>query len=268
MRFALPTSAPALLALDFDGVICDGRHEYFQTSWRTYRQLWQPAISQPPEGLQDGFFRLRPIIETGWEMPVLLHVLLQDTPESEIWNDWSALVARALEAAELERSKVARCLDGVRDEWIATNLSEWLDLHRFYPGVAASLQARTRQDDLLVYIITTKEGRFTNQLLARAGVELPRDRVIGKEIRQPKPDTLEKLLATTGTPSDRLWFVEDRLKALEAVTERSNLDGARLFLASWGYTTDAQLERARRSDRLQLLNLEQFAADWADWLPS
>jgi 3-deoxy-D-manno-octulosonate 8-phosphate phosphatase KdsC-like HAD superfamily phosphatase len=29
-------SAPQTLALDFDGVLCDGLLEYFETAWRAY----------------------------------------------------------------------------------------------------------------------------------------------------------------------------------------------------------------------------------------
>ncbi|MCZ8160393.1 MAG: HAD family hydrolase, partial [Microcystis sp. LE19-196.1B] len=32
--------SPRILALDFDGVLCDGMIEYFQISKRTYETLW------------------------------------------------------------------------------------------------------------------------------------------------------------------------------------------------------------------------------------
>ncbi|MEL6856377.1 MAG: HAD family hydrolase, partial [Cyanobacteria bacterium J06607_13] len=67
---------PELIAFDFDGVICDGLIEYFQTAWKAYCQLFHPASEQPPEGLSDRFYPLRPVIETGWEMPILIHVLV------------------------------------------------------------------------------------------------------------------------------------------------------------------------------------------------
>ena len=58
---------PALLALDFDGVICDGMQEYFESAWGAYRRLRPAASSRPPAGLFEQFARLRPIVETGWE---------------------------------------------------------------------------------------------------------------------------------------------------------------------------------------------------------
>ena len=41
---------PDVLALDFDGVLCDGMQEYFETSRRTYTQAW-PDEPAPREDL-------------------------------------------------------------------------------------------------------------------------------------------------------------------------------------------------------------------------
>ncbi|XTZ20952.1 MAG: HAD family hydrolase, partial [cyanobacterium endosymbiont of Rhopalodia fuxianensis] len=34
------STEPQILALDFDGVICNGLLEYFQTTKSTYTQIW------------------------------------------------------------------------------------------------------------------------------------------------------------------------------------------------------------------------------------
>ena len=52
---------PDVLALDFDGVLCDGMREYFETSRRTYAQAW-PEEPAPGEDLLPAFRRLRPVI--------------------------------------------------------------------------------------------------------------------------------------------------------------------------------------------------------------
>ncbi len=69
-------TAPAILALDFDGVLCDGMREYFESAWHAYRRLRPAVPPEPPPGLFERFARLRPLVETGWEMPVLMHALL------------------------------------------------------------------------------------------------------------------------------------------------------------------------------------------------
>src|SRR5919106_1797435 len=37
---------PALLVLDFDGVVCDGRPEYFETAWRAYVATWPEPLTR------------------------------------------------------------------------------------------------------------------------------------------------------------------------------------------------------------------------------
>ena len=45
---------PDVLALDFDGVLCDGMREYFETSRRTYAKAW-PEEPAPGEDLLPRF---------------------------------------------------------------------------------------------------------------------------------------------------------------------------------------------------------------------
>ena len=76
-----------ILALDFDGVLCDGMREYFETSRRTYALTW-PDEPAPGEGLFPVFRTLRPVILSGWEMPLLLHAIVDRRPERTIARGW------------------------------------------------------------------------------------------------------------------------------------------------------------------------------------
>jgi hypothetical protein len=67
------------LALDFDGVLCEGSREYFETSRRTYARLW-PDAPRPGDECLQAFRALRPVIETGWGMPLLLRAIVQGEP--------------------------------------------------------------------------------------------------------------------------------------------------------------------------------------------
>ncbi len=153
----MTASMPTILALDFDGVICDGLIEYFQTAWRTYCQIWSPASHIPPEDLASKFYKLRPVIETGWEMPVLIRALLLGISPENILQKWATIAQNLLEEADLIAADIGRKLDQIRDEWISTDLTNWLSLHRFYPGVVERLQLLVNSPVQPV-IITTKEG--------------------------------------------------------------------------------------------------------------
>ncbi|MGK7887969.1 MAG: HAD family hydrolase [Leptolyngbyaceae cyanobacterium] len=257
---------PDILALDFDGVICDGLIEYFQTACMAYCQIWQPDNTTPPDGLAEQFYPLRPVIETGWEMPVLLRSLLLNTDTDAIIHDWPTVAKAQIAADGVDQKALATAVDGGRDRWIQTDLEQWLAQHRFYPGVLAALEHFLHSDTHTV-IISTKEGRFIHQLLQQQGVDMPRQLIYGKEVKRPKYETLRLIikersdLAKLANPDDspNVVFIEDRLKALEATAQHPDLDSVQLYLADWGYNMAADRERVQQvGERIQGLTLADF----------
>ncbi len=254
-------NTPTILALDFDGVICDGMIEYFQAAWRTYCQIWLSDSSvTSPTDLSPVFSRLRPVIETGWEMPILIRALLKGVSETQIIHDWANISKQLLTTEELNAAEIGAKLDYLRDRWIAEDLIGWLNCHRFYPGVPQKLQ-KLIKNNFPVVIISTKEGRFIKQLLQQENIEIPEDKIYGKELQRTKSDILKEL-----APGETIWFVEDRLKTLQAVEKVPELAEVQLFLADWGYNTVAERKSAGSEPRIKLLNLAQFDADFADWI--
>lgn len=258
---------PDILAFDFDGVICDGLIEYFQTAWKAYCRIWNPTPQTPPDGLAERFYPLRPVVESGWEMPVLLRSLLLGATHDEILSDWQAIAHRRIELEGLTPTELAQAVDGVRDEWIARDADEWLAQHRFYPGVINRL--RQCLDEIpQVFIISTKEGRFIQQLLQQEQIEITSSQIYGKEVRQPKHETLRQLTHRYAHAHQRnpdLWFIEDRLKTLHTVQSHPDLEHVRLYLADWGYNTEGDRTMAQQDTRIQLLSLSTFSQPFSDW---
>ncbi|MBW4684592.1 MAG: HAD family hydrolase [Komarekiella atlantica HA4396-MV6] len=259
----MTASSPTILALDFDGVICDGLIEYFEVAWRTYCEIWSPANDTPPDDLALRFYRLRPVIETGWEMPVLIKALMEGIPDDKILQQWVTITPQILLDDKLQARDIGAKLDNLRDEWITTDLEGWLSLHRFYPGVLEKLKLTVTSAKL--YIVTTKEGRFVQQLLQQEGVNLPSKAIFGKEVKRPKYEILRDLIQAADEKAVNVWFVEDRLKTLQLVQQQTDLEDVKLFLADWGYNTQAEREAAQNNPRIQLLSLSQFAKDFSAW---
>lgn len=257
---------PTLLALDFDGVLCDGLIEYFQTAWKAYCQLFQPVSETPPEGLAERFYALRPVIETGWEMPILLQAILTGWSDEAIIQNWSQEVRQIAQSAGVDPAAAAQTVDGVRDAWIRADASDWLAQHRFYPGTLERLQHAIAAG-VYPIVISTKEGRFIRELLSQQGITLADAQILGKEVKQPKADTLRQLLQSPppGLTDPVIWFVEDRLKALESVKRQPDLQSVSLFLADWGYNLEPDRQAAHRDDRIHLISLEQFASPFTQW---
>src|SRR3989442_1282362 len=61
--------------------------EYFESAWRAYRRLRPGAPPRPPAGLFARFARLRPLVESGWEMPVPIHALRPGAPRAPLLRD-------------------------------------------------------------------------------------------------------------------------------------------------------------------------------------
>jgi phosphoglycolate phosphatase-like HAD superfamily hydrolase len=254
---------PDALALDFDGVLCNGLQEYFQISLKAYGQIWPHASKDYPAEWEAIFGRLRPVIETGWEMPLVLRALNQGWTESDILLNWSMIRAQLLAQENLDWRKIGFVVDTLRDRWIAEDLESWLALHRFYPGVAAQL-LNWLNTKLPVFIITTKESRFVKTLLAQVGIVLAQDALYGKDYQQPKAVTLRQLKQAG---FNNLWFVEDRLATLETIQAQSDLASMPLFLADWGYNTESQRQQAAiATNGLYLISISQFGGAFENWL--
>lgn len=241
----------SLLALDFDGVLCDGLGEYWQSACLAYGAIW--GTKDDLTSYELAFRQLRPVIEVGWEMPLLIRALVGGYESDRCLHHWPEVVTQVLTAEAQAPETIAQALDGVRDRQITDDLDTWLHLHRFYPGVIPWLQEQISQRP--VYVITTKEGRFTQALLQGAGVTLDPDCIWGKEVKRSKADSLSHILQRHQLPPDRCHFLEDRLPTLQKVRQRPELGGMHLYLATWGYTTAQEIAQAQGDPAIQPLAL-------------
>lgn len=256
-----------ILALDFDGVICNGLREYFEIARRAYLQIWQQDLVANPEitieTWRQDFYNLRPVVETGWEMPVVLRALQLGFTAEDILGNWSAIALKIITTENIQSSEIAKAVDSLRDQWIAEDVNDWLSYHEFYPGVAAQIQ-QAQALGIEVLIISTKEGRFIQELLNRSGIDLARSAIFGKETKRPKPEILQELL-NTNPQLETLWFVEDRLKTLEQVASLPALESVKLFLADWGYNTQSMRDTLVNHPQIQLISLAEFSVGKADF---
>jgi hypothetical protein len=264
------TALPDILALDFDGVLCEGIHEYFETSRRTYCHIW-PDEPAPGGDAFAPFQTLRPVILTGWEMPVLLKAIVQGRAASTITANWPS-VRDAIIQGEARHSDglvkmLTATLDEVRRQWIASDPQSWLQQHAPYCELD-ELRRLVAQPERAV-LVTTKEGEFARRILESWDVRLAD--IQGKEAGTHKCENLRALIdAYAGAHGrrPRLWFVEDRLETLEHVTTHPDLADVGLFLAAWGYNTPGARARGAASQRILVLQLEQFRRGVAAWLVS
>ena len=243
---------PALLVLDFDGVVCDGMEEFFESSWRGWQSLkiQELPLSRRSE-LHDRFARLRPVVEAGWEMVLLMGILATTPPTQDAalqdHEHWARTRDAFRRACGQPQETLFAALEGARDAWVASDRDGWLRCHRFYPGIADWLRRLVGQGPP-VYILSTKHKRFLDDLISWQGVPLPDERVMGRATpRKAKWDVIREVAARHGLPTGGagVWFVEDRLETLlEFRSAAADLGAARLFLAEWGYVFPRDVARA------------------------
>lgn len=255
------TIKPKILALDFDGVVCNGVQEYFQSCQKTYYKIWQET---PSNQFAEKFYQLRPVIEHGWEMPVLLRALVLEYAEEQILHHWQEITEQIVTAEQLKPKEIAQELDQVRDYWINNNLEEWLSLQVPYQGIIERLK-NILQTNTYLYIISTKEGRFIQQFLQQYQINLPQHYIIGKECKRPKYETLRLLMTINQVKPDHIWFVEDRLNTLSLVRQQTDLQKISLYLADWGYNTEDMRNLAMLKENIKILSLDQFCQDFSQW---
>ena len=260
-------SIPNILALDFDGVLCDGMREYFEASRRTYMKIW-PTATVPGEDLFPAFRVLRPVIMTGWEMPLLLYAIVHGQPETAILQGWEKVRDELVHLGPLQGSALIRALthtlDEVRRAWIAADPRDWLEHN--VPYVSIDEVRRLVVEPERTVLVTTKEGEFAGQILEHWGVHLAD--IEGKEAGTHKCENLRALIADYTAVHGRrpsLWFVEDRLETLQHVTTHADLADVGLFLAAWGYNTPQTRASVPGAGRIRLLALEQFRQGLTAW---
>ncbi len=261
-----------LLVLDFDGVVCDGMDEFFESAWRAWQSLKVDELPASRRSeLQARFARLRPIVESGWEMALLPGVLARthaaQDPELEDAERWAKVRDGRIRGHGLAQDTLAHALDTARDAWCQDDRGGWRQCHRFYPGITAWLTRLLGQGQL-VYVLSTKDKRFLDDLLAWQEIPFTPDQVIGKATpRRAKWEVIQALAARHGLPPDGrgVWFVEDRLATLlEFRTSAPHLNAARLFVAEWGYVFRRDLESARAGG-IPPLTLAQATGPFDGW---
>jgi phosphoglycolate phosphatase-like HAD superfamily hydrolase len=262
---------PGLLALDFDGVVCDGIDEMVESSWRTLVEVTKHELPTARRAeLHARFSALRPAIESGWEMVVLLGVLSEkpaaDDASLRDGRHWAEVRDAYLKAHALSHAPIATAFDAVRVRWMEKDARGWLERHRFYEGIAAWL-TRLVAEGQLVYVLSTKSKPFLEALLAWQNVSLPSDRVIGRaEPKREKWDVLRGLAASHGLGTGDVWFVEDRLATLLDLRRHApDFAAAHLFLAAWGYVFLDRDPDAARAAGIPVLSLPQVTGPFERW---
>lgn len=249
------TTRRLILALDFDGVICDSASETAAAAYRAAHTLWPDQFpgADIPEGLVQAFRQARPFLETGFQAIPMLKCLADGLPPQGFADGLQAHIQPVMDAAGLDRPALVRLFGDTRDQWMREDLKGWLASHGTYPGTIDALREALGRH--AVYILTTKQERFVEAILAENGVQFPAGVIYGLDRKLSKDTVLATLCGTRNT---NVHFVEDRLETLERVRQNDALARVKLHYADWGYGLPGDLDRIRGDRRIAHLTLDGF----------
>ncbi|CAJ1949175.1 unnamed protein product [Cylindrotheca closterium] len=273
------TTTTTIYALDFDGVLVDSASETGQSGWKAAKILfpnasWIQEIEEHDDNNNDAnklktiierFCQARPCLETGWEAALIIK-LLADPAEGNPTNDeildhfQSTYRPRMMTSLKLDQETCKNALAQARNGWIAQNdAQDWLDAHDFYHGACTAVRTFLKQHgNENLYIITTKAKEYAQRLLEKEDLykddggesssdtsKIETDHIFGLG-SGPKHKVLASLLEERN--ADRAMMIEDNLKTLDKIMAYDPIKQKTTpFLASWGYNTKAQQERAKES---------------------
>lgn len=240
-----------ILALDFDGVICDSAAEAGVAGWKAAARLWPDRFrGDTPAEIIESFRQVRPVMETGYESILLVRLLRDGCPVDNILKNSNSLFSCLMHDESIPKDELVHVFGKTRDAWMADDLQSWLDMHDFYEGTVNAVN----RSDVPAYIITTKEKRFALALCDAVGLRVAKARVFGLESGK-KSDVLGQL--SRRYENARFHFVEDRFATLIQMTESIDFY-LRLYFADWGYNTANDRDRAENTPEIEVLTQDQF----------
>ncbi len=225
-----------ILALDFDGVICDSSREVFRTALETWNAV-APESEITDEistrtGFTEAFARLVPLGNRAEDFCVALHILAHDidvTDQEAYDRVRDRLGTRRL---QLFHDAFYRTRERLR----SSDPEAWSRLHDVYEPIVDLL--RCRRSDAVRGIVTAKDGGSVRRLLDHFGLsELFPDRMIfDKDLGISKTAHLQRMAAMLDVAPSRLTFVDDKLNHLLATRPL----GVRGVLAAWGHNGERE----------------------------
>jgi len=257
---------PHVLALDFDGVLCDSLLESYLITWRLAGGF-DPGLA-PDEG----------------PLPTMENIHDFRRQNLEHWSSFEALVPFCNRAEDYLLAHRAVCekrgietreqfidfagnqsrdeLDRFHEAFYAERYrlagqdrKRWLSLNSAYPSVAGTLSVLAEKFTLAV--ATSKDRESVRLLLQSWGLDglFQPQAVLDKSAGASKRAHLNVLREMYGCSFGRITFIDDKVAHLIDCLQL----GIRAYLAAWGYNGAAEHEQARRHS-IPILELDDFSS--------
>ena len=240
---------PRLLAIDFDGVLCDSTEECIVTAWNAWQNSpnFVRDSAEVPEPFQSALRAHRNYVRTAGEYLILIEgarlgrAIASQNAYDKLFEEFGSAI-----------KPYGERFFSARDRLRAEDELHWLALHTVYPGIPDDLHKLW--DNFAVFVVTGKDSKSVQMFFERFDLPIPPAQVYGKDAAHDKLSAIRMIAANLGQPLNSAVFVDDNIHHLLPAHEA----GCRAFLAGWGYHTLEQLELAKQKC-VPILDLETWA---------
>lgn len=232
-----------ILALDFDGVICDSviecMHTAYISSGRHEEESW-PILSD--EYIYK-FKILRPYAKSGEDFILIDNIISENI---NILNEDEFLKYK---------NKFEDILPGLSDNYYSkrkqiqdNDINYWLKINPLYDGIKENISKLEKFFN--IFIVTTKDEYSVSKILEFYGIDFRKEKIFGRDRKLTKKQILKFFQEKY---KEQIFFVEDNFTALLEV-EDLNINRV---LASWGYVNRSIINDENISN-IHILILKNF----------
>lgn len=211
-----------MLALDFDGVVCDALAECAAITWHASRQTSetgevQKALAQVPEAFLTTFANVRRYSRTLDDFMVANALVPGQRIDRQVFDLARTTAGSAFLAAQ------AAVGEQIRAAWRTQDTTGWVALHSIYPGIAELIRSGGQR----VVIVSAKDADSIWAILEHHTLATHVDTVVGS-----CHDKKMALSALSTRYVEPMIFVDDNLSNAAAAAA---LSGITSRWATWGY---------------------------------
>jgi phosphoglycolate phosphatase-like HAD superfamily hydrolase len=244
---------PDVLALDFDGVICDSAGECLYSAYNTYaaaRGLPSAAsVSDIRRDWYDTFYQMRPYIRDGKDYFVILYFLEYEIPagsQAQFDQQSESVMAEVCSIAHVENTEeLEQHFQDSRRDIRARDEAAWFDMNPLYDPMGEALESLGPGFEC-VYITTSKPTDAATKILYHHGIRIPEPQILGKDkVKKTiaKNSQMAAVASAANIDLSEILFLDDQVSHLVAAQRI----GVQCFAATWGYNTDEQVEEAAQA---------------------
>ena len=212
-----------VLALDFDGVICDSLEEGLLISWNAHmsapvRAFVEPGLDAVPPEVVDRFTCCRPFTRHvgHWLVPFVIRSI--PTTQAEFSARYDELPGSAIEVFAAAAGRYRSQVRGAYPR-------QWLARHHVQPGLGDVVAD--------AYIVTARDGESVRQILDAHAMGVDETRIFGS--CTDKPAALGSIATREELAPADVTLVDDNIENCLAACAA----GYGVWWATWGYKTAA-----------------------------